>query len=114
MTRDRPQNRNLIRPAKGTRLPGAGRKKGTPNKFTRDLKEAIIQAANKANAGGLEAYLIEVAKNDPRTFVQLLGKILPLQLEASGTVTLEALVLEAARRRTERDARLTLPVLPPL
>ncbi len=96
---------NLARPGKGNRVPGSGRKPGVPNKFTRDIKEALIQAANAA--GGAEAlvgYLKQQAAENPRAFLALLGKVIPLQIEANVGLTLEALVLEAARRREERDA----------
>lgn len=58
-----------------------GRRKGTPNKITGAVKEAIEEAF--ANAGGV-AYLEKVAQDDPRAFCTLLGKILPKQVEQSG------------------------------
>ncbi len=61
-----------------------GRKKGTPNKLTRDMKEAIIQAFN--NAGGIE-YLEKVAKEDQRTFCTLLGRVLPMTVDGEVGVT---------------------------
>ena len=54
-----------------------GRKKGTPNKLTADVKACIMAAFNEA--GGKE-YLLRVAKTDPRTFCTLLGKLLPTQV----------------------------------
>lgn len=57
--------------------PGAGRKKGVPNKFTADVKEAIIEAFE--NAGGVK-YLTGVAMSDPRVFCALLGKVIPTQI----------------------------------
>lgn len=61
--------------------PGPGRPKGVPNKTTTLLKDAILKAA--ANAGGkdgLVGYLTNVAISDPKTFIPLLGKVLPLQV----------------------------------
>ena len=55
-----------------------GRKKGTPNKVTLALKEAILKAAE--NAGGEEGtlgYLKQQAILNPGPFLGLLGKILP-------------------------------------
>ncbi|MGO9770726.1 MAG: hypothetical protein ACLPSW_14465 [Roseiarcus sp.] len=96
---------NLARPGKGHRVPGSGRKPGVPNKFTRDVKEAIIQAANKAGGKeGLTGFLAKQAAENPRAFLALLGKVIPLQIEANVGLTLEALVLDAAKRREERDA----------
>ncbi len=57
-----------------------GRAKGTPNKLTGSLREAILGALE---AAGGQAYLEKLAKSDPRTFCALLGKILPTQLEAT-------------------------------
>jgi hypothetical protein len=56
-----------------------GRKKGTPNKLTRDIKEAILNAFEKV---GGEDYLVILAKEDPKTFAALLGKVLPVQVQA--------------------------------
>ena len=95
---------HLPKPAKGTRTPGAGRKPGTPNKFTRNVKEAIIQAANTAGGKeGLAGFLVKQAEDNPRQFMGLLGRVLPLTIEGQVGVTLEALVLDAAKRREERD-----------
>ena len=55
-----------------------GRAKGTPNKLTRTLKEAILQALDEV--GGVD-YLVRVANEDPRTFCALVGKVLPMQVE---------------------------------
>jgi hypothetical protein len=62
---------------RGGKRPGAGRKKGVPNKLTAEVKAAIIAAF--ADAGGKD-YLVMVAKTDPRTFCKLLAKVLPSQV----------------------------------
>jgi hypothetical protein len=62
---------------RGGKRPGAGRKKGVPNKLTANVKAAIMAAF--AAAGGKD-YLVKVAKTDPRTFCTLLGKLLPTQV----------------------------------
>lgn len=64
---------------------GAGRPKGSPNKTTALLKDAILQAANKA--GGKEklvGYLRKQADENPGPFLALLGKVLPMQLTGEG------------------------------
>ena len=63
--------------ANGGARPGAGRKKGVPNKITSDLKAAILGAFD--TVGGPQ-YLVSVAQSDPRTFCTLLGKVLPMQI----------------------------------
>lgn len=58
-----------------------GRKKGTPNKTTKLLKDAILKAAEKAGGkGGLVAYLQMQARETPGPFLALLGKVLPMQI----------------------------------
>ncbi len=67
---------------KGTpKPPGSGKKKGTPNKITAELKDMIREALDKA--GGVE-YLLAQSRDNPTAFLTLVGKILPLQV--SGTV----------------------------
>jgi len=64
---------------------GRGRKKGEINKTTKLLKEAILMAAEQAGGnGGLVGYLVEQAIANPGPFMSLLGKVLPMQVEASG------------------------------
>jgi hypothetical protein len=65
--------------AKGRKT--GGRVAGTPNKNTTALKDAIMAALN--TVGG-QAYLERVAKEDPRTFCTLLGKVLPMQVTGEG------------------------------
>lgn len=58
-----------------------GRQKGTPNKTTALLKDAILQAANKAGGKDkLVGYLETQAKANPGPFLALLGKVLPMQV----------------------------------
>lgn len=62
---------------------GPGRPKGSPNKTTAILKDAILRAAELAGGGkpdGLVDYLQAQAKTNPGPFMGLLGKVLPLQV----------------------------------
>lgn len=60
---------------------GKGRVKGVPNKTTALLKDAILQAADKAGGpGGLVGYLTLQASENPGPFLALLGKVLPMQI----------------------------------
>ncbi len=58
-----------------------GRKRGTPNRTTALLKDAILEAAPQAggDTDGLVASLKQQAKENPWPFMALLGKVLPLQ-----------------------------------
>ena len=56
---------------------GPGRPKGSPNKLSRDIKQAVIEAFEQA--GGKD-YLARQAKENPQAFMTLLGKVLPTQI----------------------------------
>jgi hypothetical protein len=73
-----------------------GRQKGTPNKTTAALKDAIILAAERVGKDGkgqdgLTGYLEHVASTDVKAFASLLGKVLPMQVtgEDGGAVVVE-------------------------
>lgn len=60
-----------------------GRVKGTPNKTTGLLKDAILEAAELAGGHeGLVGYLKQQAIDNPGPFMGLLGKVLPVQVNA--------------------------------
>ena len=61
-----------------------GRKKGTPNKTTAVLKSAIMESFDKV--GGVE-YLVQVAQEDPKSFLSLLGKLVPSEIKAELSTT---------------------------
>jgi hypothetical protein len=83
------KNTNLVT-STGRRKPpaaGMGRPKGSKNKLSSTIKDAIEKAFDKA--GGVE-YLVEMARAQPAAFMGLLAKVLPTQLEHSnpdGTMT---------------------------
>lgn len=75
----------------GDGTPGPGRKKGVPNKTTTQLKEAILGAAaehgeDDSGTDGLKGYLRKVAREDVKAFAGLLGKVLPLDINAKGSL----------------------------
>lgn len=61
---------------------GKGRQKGSKNKLTATVKEAIEQAFK--DVGGA-AYLARMAEEQPTAFMSLLGKIMPTQVDANIT-----------------------------
>jgi hypothetical protein len=52
-----------------------GRKKGTPNKMTAELKSLVFGALNEV---GGQAWLVKQAKENPTAFMTMLGKFVPL------------------------------------
>ncbi|WP_202617163.1 MULTISPECIES: hypothetical protein [unclassified Rhizobium] len=80
---------------------GMGRPQGALNKTTAALKEAILMAAemtgeDKAGKGGLVGYCAFLAKEEPRAFASLLGRVLPMQVTA--------IVTTVQRTKEQRDA----------
>lgn len=73
----RKQARNPSRGSKKGERRG-GRKKGTPNKLSATLKEAILAAAEQAHPDGTIGYLQLQATTNPVAFMSLLGRVLPL------------------------------------
>jgi hypothetical protein len=65
--------------AKGAAKTG-GRRKGSPNRLTADLKDMILGALN---AQGGQRYLEEQAKENPVAFLTLIGKVLPMTLQGN-------------------------------
>jgi hypothetical protein len=83
---------------------GKGRPKGAPNKLTKALKDAILEASERAGGqGGTVAYLQTQAIANPTAFLSLLGKVLPMQVtgpdDAEGNPT--ELVLRIIDVRTD-------------
>jgi hypothetical protein len=86
-------NSTTSRFKKGDSKPqGSGRKRGTPNRMSGTLKEAIIAAANSVGEkklndktgkhepgdGGLTGYLLHLALHNESAFCALLARVLPL------------------------------------
>jgi hypothetical protein len=57
-----------------------GRKHGTPNKLSGDVRAMIVAALDEV---GGPAYLVEQARSNPTAFLTQLGKVLPLQVNAT-------------------------------
>ena len=66
-----------------------GRKKGVPNKFSGDLKQAVLEAAAQVGfdghgCGGLLGYLSQPAAKQPKHFLKLASRILILEGRSTG------------------------------
>ena len=74
-----------------------GRKKGTPNKVTGDLRAMVLGALS--DAGGQD-YLAKQAKKNPKAFLALLGRCLPKDItnsDGSFSAAFRAVVLAESR-----------------
>jgi len=70
-----------------------GRRKGSPNKTTALLKDAVLRAAEAAGGeNGIEGYLEIQAKINPGPFMALLGKVLPMQITGADGGQLQVVV----------------------
>ncbi len=75
--------------AKGVKT--GGRKAGTPNKLTGELKEMILTALD--GAGGV-GYLQSVASSHPAAFLSLVGKVLPMTIANDENAPFQINVIE--------------------
>jgi len=78
----------LLVPEKGEKHAGAGRPKGSKNKITLGLKEALLVALETVGEdgkgkNGLTGYLIKVARTRPDLIVRILGKLLLLEAKVA-------------------------------
>lgn len=71
--------------------PGRGRKKGSPNKVTKSLKDMILGALD---AAGGQQYLMDQAILNPNAFLTLIGKVLPSDMRVQAVDSLEELVIK--------------------
>lgn len=61
---------------------GSGRKPGTINKKTKELKELVFNALHAGE--GAEKWLIQQKQDNPVAFMTLLGKFVPRDLNLGG------------------------------
>ena len=87
-----------------------GRQKGVPNKNTSLLKGAILQAAaavgeDEKGKGGLQGYCKKLAKEQPKAFASLMGRVLPTQVTGdpdNPVVTrIETVVVDAGQNSSD-------------
>ncbi len=79
---------NKLGESRGNR--GKGRKKGSQNKNTHEIKSMIMAALDKV---GGEEYFVTQALENPVAFLGLIGKILPKEVSAelSGNMNISSI-----------------------
>lgn len=88
-----------------------GKPKGTKNRLTLEVKEMIETALT--NAGGV-SYLEEQARENPKAFMALVGKIIPAKIDLDVKVMSEEVVGTLAKRRQQmQQLRSMRDVTPP-
>lgn len=80
-------------PKIGKGKPGPGRPKGVPNKVNKAVRELVVEALNEI--GGKD-WLVTLARDDPKTFCALIGRVIPLQVDGNldSTVTFKTVYEE--------------------
>jgi hypothetical protein len=75
---------------------GAGRKKGVTNGDTAKLRELILGALDQA---GGQDYLYQQAFDEPKAFLQLIGKVIPKEVEnrISGDLAISTITRKIVR-----------------
>lgn len=68
---------------------GMGRPKGSANKTTAAVKDMIIAALDKA--GGIDYLYIQSIEN-PKAFLSLVGRVLPLQVTGEGGGAIQVVI----------------------
>lgn len=79
------QKQSNVSSGRGGRRPGAGRPKGSLDKGNAALRDMLASALQLE--GGVE-YLRRLARDEPKAFASLLGRLLPLQVTGADGRTL--------------------------
>ena len=72
---------------------GPGRPKGSTNKYTKTVKDALLQSFE--NQGGVE-FWDKLAKKDPRLYAQCLVRLIPAEVNAEMTANVQHGVVDLA------------------
>jgi hypothetical protein len=79
--------------------PGPGRPRGVPNKFTGDLKEAILAGVNGSNKQGVAGFVLDLSLDRPTSAAALLGRLIPVSMVG----TLDGTIVVVHRDETAAD-----------
>ena len=98
------------RPFRKGHKKAGGRKPGVPNRYTRDVKEAVLNAFERL---GGEAWLVRLARREPKAFATLLGKLLPSQVPGLASPHDVTETARALREQLSKMEEVTAPLPPP-
>lgn len=93
---------DVAKPATSKKLPpnaGKGRPKGAVNKATKEIKDMILGALERA---GGETYLTTQAEENPVAFMGLIGKVIPRDVKAEVTGAIEMVLADRMKQARER------------
>src|SRR5580704_4882573 len=79
--------------------PGPGRPRGVPNKFTGELKEAILAGVNGSNKQGVAGFVLDLSLDTPTSAAALLGRLIPVSMAG----TLDGTIVVVHRDETAGD-----------
>lgn len=60
--------------------PGPGRPRGVPNKFSGELKEAILAGVNGSHPLGVSGFVLKLSIETPTSAAALLGRLIPVSM----------------------------------
>jgi hypothetical protein len=60
--------------------PGPGRPRGLPNKFSGELKEAILAGVNGSHPLGVSGFVLKLSIDTPTSAAALLGRLIPVSM----------------------------------
>jgi hypothetical protein len=90
----KPRGRPFV---KGHKL--GGRPRGCPNKFTGELKEAILAGVNGSNDRGIAGFVLKLSIETPTSAAALLGRLIPVSMIG----TLDGTIVVVHRDETLAD-----------
>lgn len=99
---------------KGTpKPPNSGRRPGVQNRATRAVRDALVEAFDRA--GGVD-FLVGLAATDPATFCRLLARLVPNEIAAKveSETRLRIIDLSDTREAEPGDIEAVDPGIPPL
>jgi hypothetical protein len=88
------------------KLLGSGRRRGTPNRLTAQVKDMVREALHRE---GVVDYLRQQARENPVAFMALVGRLIPHELKASIENNLPRLEVHDYSRRDAHGNPLVLP-----